>query len=120
MGVAVKSLLAEVADDEEKARLLAAGDKISGAWLHFPLGMRMDDSCLMIAVGLRLGTSISAPHICQHCGAEVSGWGLHGLSCRSSEGRRMRHLPSMTSYTALSSLSCWGPFEVGAPWSSAV
>ena len=107
MGVAVKSLLAEVADDEEKARLLAAGDKISGAWLHFPLGLRMDDSCLMIAV-------------CQHCGAEVSAWGLHGLSCRSSEGRHMKHLPSMTSYTALSSLSCWGPLEVGSPLYSAV
>ena len=33
VGVAVESLLAE-AVDEERARLLAAGDKISGAWLH--------------------------------------------------------------------------------------
>ena len=31
MGVAVESLLAEAAEDEERARLLAAGDKISGA-----------------------------------------------------------------------------------------
>ena len=49
-------MLAEAADDEERARLLGAGDKISGAWLHVPpissVGLRMDDSCLRIAVGL--------------------------------------------------------------------
>ena len=43
-------------------------------------------------MGLRLGTSICAPHICQHSGAEVSAQGLHGLSCSSSEGQHiMRH-----------------------------
>ena len=40
---------------------------------------------------LRLGTSICASHICQHFGTKVSAWDLHGLSCRSSEGRHMRH-----------------------------
>ena len=34
VGVSVESLLAEAADDEERDRLLAAGDKISGAWLY--------------------------------------------------------------------------------------
>ena len=32
VGVAVVSLLAEAAEDEERARVLPAGDKISGAW----------------------------------------------------------------------------------------
>ena len=54
------------------------------------VGLRMDDSCLRIAVGLRLGTSPLCPHICHHCGAEVPAHGLHGLSCRSSEGQHMR------------------------------
>ena len=80
MGVAVESLLAEAADHEERARVLAAGDKISGAWLHAShissMGLKMDDSCLRIAVGLCLVTSICAPHICQHCGAEVSARGF--------------------------------------------
>jgi len=86
--VAADSLLAEAADDVE---IVAARDKMSGAWLHVSLissvGLRMDDSCWRIAVGLRLGTFICVPHICQHCGAEVSARGLHVLSCRSSEGR---------------------------------
>ena len=34
MGVSVESLLTEAADDEERVKLLAAGDKISDAWLH--------------------------------------------------------------------------------------
>lgn len=92
---AASSLLAGARDEVERARLLAAMDRDSGAWLQaLPIssvGLRLDDSTLRIAVGLRLGTSICAPHICQHCGAEVSARGTHGLSCRSSEGRHPRH-----------------------------
>ena len=89
------TLLQCASDDLERTRLLAAIDKDSGAWLQaLPLtsvGLRMDDSTLRIAVGLRLGTPICTPHICQHCGAEVLSRGTHGLSCRSSEGRHPRH-----------------------------
>ena len=89
------TLLNGAKDDVERARLLAAMDKDSGAWLQaLPIssvGLRMDDSTLRIAVGLRLGTTICVPHICQHCGAEVSARGTHGLSCKSSEGRYFRH-----------------------------
>ena len=42
-------------------------------------------------VGLQLGTSICAPHLCQHCGMEGSACGTHGLNCWSSEGRHPRH-----------------------------
>ncbi len=66
-----ESLLNEALDYTERARLLAARDKTSGAWLHaFPvssLGLRLDDSSLRVAVGLRLGTTICAPHFCRHC-----------------------------------------------------
>ena len=89
------TLLQGASDDLERTRLLAAMDKDSGAWLQaLPLtsvGLRMDDSTLRIAVGLRLGTPICTPHICQHCGAEVLSRGTHGLSCQSSEGRHPRH-----------------------------
>ena len=51
----------------------------------------MDDHTLSIAVGLRLGTAICAPHQCQHCDEEVDCYGTHGLSCRCSEGRHHRH-----------------------------
>ena len=89
------TLLDGARDDMERARLLAAMDRDSGAWLQaLPIssvGLKMDDSTLRIAVGLRLGTTICAPHICQHCGAEVSARGTHGLSCKYSEGRHFRH-----------------------------
>ena len=51
----------------------------------------MDDTTLRITVGLRLGTTIYAPHICQCCGAEVSAQGIHGLICKASIGRHLCH-----------------------------
>ena len=90
-----KTLLDEAVDDSERARLLAAMDKSSGAWLQaLPIssvGLRMDDATLHIAVGLRLGTAIVARHCCQLCGADVSPLGTHGLSCKYSKGRHSRH-----------------------------
>ena len=90
------SALLESAESEVcRARLLATMTKESGAWLHAlpitSLGLRMDDTTLRIAVGLRLGTAICAAHLCHHCGAEVDCLGIHGLSCRHSEGRLHRH-----------------------------
>ena len=79
------------------ARLLAAGAKESGAWLHaLPIdsvGLRLDDNSVRIAVGLRLGVPVCGAHKCHHCGADVNEFGrhVHGLSCRKSEGRHQRH-----------------------------
>ena len=44
-----------------------------------------------MAMGLRLGTTLCHPHVCQHCQAQVDHQGLHGLSCRRSQGRHPRH-----------------------------
>ena len=89
------TLLTSALDDTDRARLLAVRSKASGAWLQAlpvsSLGLRLDDSSLRIAVGLRLGTDICAPHLCRHCDSEVGPRGLHGLSCRYSEGRHSRH-----------------------------
>ena len=92
---AVDSLLAEAKDVQSKARLVASRVKESGAWLSAvpisSVGLRMDDSAVRIAVGLRLGTTLCHPHSCHHCGAEVNSLGTHGLSCKRSEGRHYRH-----------------------------
>ena len=78
-----------------RARLLASRVRESGAWLNVlpisSLGLRMDDSTIRVAVGLRLGAPLCRPHQCQHCGAEVDCLATHGLSCRWSEGRHYRH-----------------------------
>ena len=48
----------------------------------------MDDNTVRVAVGLRLGSPLCRPHLCHHCGIAV---GLHGLSCKKSEGRHCCH-----------------------------
>ena len=89
-----KSLLGRAPDDVTRVRILAVSSKESGAWLHaLPisnLGLRLDDNTVRFAMGLRLG-SISRPHICQHCGADVDQRATHSLSCKKSEGRHYRH-----------------------------
>ena len=78
-----------------KARLLASQQKESGAWLSAPpvssLGLRMSNATVRIAVSLRLGTPICAPHECTLCGSHIDESGVHGLSCRRSIGRAPRH-----------------------------
>jgi hypothetical protein len=67
----------------------------SGAWLNAPpvssLGLRLDDDSITISVGLRLGVPICRPHMCRQCGTHVDKYGLHGLSCRKSQGRHPCH-----------------------------
>ena len=89
------ALLDQASDAITRARLLAVSRKESGAWLHAvpnsSLGLRMDNETIRVAVGLRLGVALCSPHSCQHCGAAVDQFGLHGLSCRFSTGRHYRH-----------------------------
>ncbi len=113
-------LLGSSVDATERARLLAAMDKNSGAWLQAlpisSIGLRLDYPSLRIAVGLRLGTAICAPHHCQFCGAEVSSLGLHGLCCRKSEGRHSRHASLNDIYHKAFAFHSWDPFEARIPW----
>ena len=91
----VDSLLQNAPHDVARARLLAVTAKESGAWLKAlpvsSLGLRMDDSTIRVAVGLRLGSVLCHPHACQRCDVEVDQLGTHGLSCKKSEGRHYRH-----------------------------
>ena len=54
------------------------------------IGLKLDDSSVRIAVGLRLGTPLVHPHQCC-CGTIVTPDGHHGLSCIKSAGRQSRH-----------------------------
>ena len=87
------SHLAE-ADQVERARLLAAREPYSAAWLgaipNPNLGLHLDAEAVRIAVGLRLGTPLCVSHRCR-CGTLVGNLGLHGLSCQRSAGRLPRH-----------------------------
>ena len=91
---ALQSLSGSCSDDISKARLLASQAPHSGDWLNaMPIsscGLKMDDEAVRVAIGLRLGVNLCAPHNCP-CGAAVDALGIHGLSCRRSAGRTSRH-----------------------------
>jgi len=77
-----------------RARLFAATAPHSGDFLNAvpcsAVGTRLDDTSLRLAVALRIGAKICAPHSCV-CGARVDSDGIHALACRKSAGRHMRH-----------------------------
>jgi len=52
--------------------------------------MRLDDEAVRVAIELRLGLEICAPHQC-HCGAQVDAYGCHGLVCKKAPGRSICH-----------------------------
>ena len=78
-------------DEMTRARLLSVSTPESGAWLHalpiVNLGLRIFDSTIRVAVGLRLGLPLALPHSCCHCCAMVDEFATHPLSCKKSEGR---------------------------------
>ena len=92
--VQAELLLSDATDQVARARLLAACSPSSGDWLNaLPLsstGLKMDNSTVRIAVGLRLGAPVVHQHVCI-CGAIVKADGHHGLSCRRGSGRHSRH-----------------------------
>ncbi len=92
--VQAASLLNGTTDFVERARLIASCSSGSGDWLNtLPLasvGLKMDNSTVRIAAGLRLGAPIVRSHICV-CGKTVTEDGHHGLSCRFGSGRHSRH-----------------------------
>ena len=92
---AAVALLEAAPDEATRACLLATRQRESGAWLQPPpmsaLGFRMDDNVVRVAVGLLLGVSLCQPHQYYQYGTEVDHLGLHGLSCRMSQGWHLRH-----------------------------
>ena len=86
--------MSTLTSDLDQARLRAVFSPHTGDWLNAPpitsVGLRLDNETLRIAVGLRLGSQLCLPHICP-CGSAVEENGVHGLSCRRSAGRHLRH-----------------------------
>ena len=89
-----RDVLSAAQSQAERARLIAAAAPHSGDFLHAipcsSVGTRLDDTSLRIAVSLRLGAVMCAPHTCV-CGEQVDSSGVHGLACRKSAGRHVRH-----------------------------
>ena len=46
---------------------------------------------IYIYIYIRLGATLCVPHDCPRCGMQVDHSGVHGLSCRSSQGRVPQH-----------------------------
>jgi hypothetical protein len=88
------SLLAAQCDDHGRVQLLAASAPHSGDWLHVlsisSCSLRLDNDAVRVAVGLRLGSTLWAQHVCI-CGAFVDCRSTHGQSCKKSAGRMSRH-----------------------------
>ena len=82
------------ADQQSRARLLAAEHGEAGAWLHaLPVsnvGNLLSHDELRIAVALRVGANITVDSRCR-CGKTMNALGTHGLSCRLNAGRFPRH-----------------------------
>ena len=78
----------------DTTRLEAAATPHARDWLHAPpitaVGLRLSDEAIRIVVGFRLGRRTCQPHSWV-CGAMVDAKGLHGLSCKRSAPRQIRH-----------------------------
>ena len=78
----------------EKARLLAVASEHSSDWLNAipvpAIGLKLDNTSIRIACGLRLGSPLCHPHKCV-CGELVDTSGRHGLSCKNAKGTFPRH-----------------------------
>ena len=89
-----QDLLDKQSTPAEKARLRAVASDQASAWLNATpmssIGLKLDNSSVRVAVGLRLGTKLCEPHKCI-CGQLVDPWGRHGLSCRNAKGTNSRH-----------------------------
>ena len=89
------ALLDQASDDQATSHLLAVSCSESGAWINTlpiaALGLRLSEEVVRVAASLRLGAPLCSPHKCSGCGADVCVYGVHGLSCRFSKGRHLRH-----------------------------
>jgi len=88
------SLLDSASDNRTKAHLLSVSSSESGAWLNAlpvpPLGTKLDNESLRIALDLRLGVPIVVEHTCV-CGSAVDTFGTYSLACRHSGGHIPQH-----------------------------
>lgn len=84
----------EFPSDAHMARFKASLKPEASVWLSAVpsrnIGTLLNDMTFKISVALRLGLQICQPHMCC-CGELVDIYGTHGLKCRFSAGRHVRH-----------------------------
>src|SRR6218665_626230 len=90
-----KSMVWTSNDDQlSRARLLAVLATFRSDWLlTAPIascGLGLSNEAVRVAIGLRLGLKLCAPHQCQ-CGETTDPRGHHGLVCKQSVARASRH-----------------------------
>ena len=89
-----QDLLSRCVSEVDVAKMKAAGAPHAGDWLNVPpitaVGLRLSDEAIRVIIGYRLGSVTCQPHTCI-CGSKVNARGLHGLSCRKSTPRHIRH-----------------------------
>ena len=92
---AVRDRMVDSANQLHRARLLAASQPHTAAWLQAvpvpSLGLHLDEESVRVAMALRLGAAVCEQHRCRLCGRQVDKLGHHGLSCAKSAGRLPRH-----------------------------
>ena len=78
----------------DAARLRAVASEHARDWLHAAqitvVGLRLSDEAIRVAVDHRLRSTTCQSNTCI-CGAAVNPKVLHGLSCRKSFPRQIRH-----------------------------
>ena len=78
---------------EDKARLLAAREPQSGAWLNVApitaIGLRLSDDANRISFGLRLDSNLCEPYVCSYTKL-VNAKGLNSFSCKKGSGKIAR------------------------------
>ena len=92
---AARDRMVDAANQLHRARLVAASQPHTAAWLQAvpvpSLSLHLDEETVRVAVALRLGATVCEQHRCRLCGRQVDTLGLHGLSCLKSAGRLPRH-----------------------------
>ncbi|KAF0288994.1 Ubiquitin carboxyl-terminal hydrolase 2 [Amphibalanus amphitrite] len=92
---AIRDKMVNSANQLHRARLVAASQPHTAAWLQAvpvpSLGLHLDEESVRVAVALRLGATVCEQHRCRLCGRQVDQLGHHGLSCVKSAGRLPRH-----------------------------
>src|SRR6218665_2525503 len=116
------SILASMSNPVDRARMRAACFPHSRDWLTaLPItfcGLCIENEGVRVAVGLRLGLDLCSPHMCQY-GDAVSSDGHHGLVCRLSKGRSIRHHAiNDIIWRSLQSAECRCSKHEGTIWSS--
>ena len=90
-----QQLLSAQTTPTERSCLIAVASPHASDWLaalpSANLGLKLDNTAMRLATGLRLGASIVHPHKCR-CGTVVDSLGRHGLSCKYAKGTYPRHL----------------------------